>query len=43
MSKEAVIVIFAVIAILAGFFTLFLPETNRKNLPESVEQGEQFI
>lgn len=42
MSREAVFIIFAVVAILAGFFTLFLPETNRKKLPESVEEGETF-
>lgn len=35
-------VIFAVIALISGFLTLFLPETLGAPMPQSIEDGERF-
>lgn len=34
--------IFAVIAIISGFFVMFLPETLNKSMPQTIEDGENF-
>ena len=38
-NRDAVIVIFAVVALISGSLTLFLPETNGKPLPDTIEEG----
>ena len=38
-NRDAVIVIFAVVALISGSLTLFLPETNGKSLPDTIEEG----
>lgn len=35
-------IIFGVVALLSGFFTLFLPETVGFPMPQSIEEGEKF-
>ena len=35
-------VLFGVTGIFAGFPTLLLPETMGRNLPETMEEGEEF-
>ena len=35
-------VLFGVLAIAGGLVALILPETLGKNLPETIEEGEQF-
>jgi len=35
-------IIFAVISIISGFLTLFLPETVNQPMPQSIEDGENF-
>jgi sugar phosphate permease len=35
-------IIFAVIALISGFWTLFLPETMGAPMPQSIEDGERF-
>lgn len=42
VNRDLTIVIFSVVALLAGTFTLFLPESNNKKLPDTVEEGEAF-
>ena len=39
-DRDLVIVIFALVALLSGTFTLFLPETNGKFLPDTIEEGQ---
>ncbi len=41
-GRSLVIVIFAATSTIAGFLTIFLPETNHRKLPESIEEGENF-
>ena len=38
-NRDAVIIIFAVVALVSGSLTLFLPETNGKLLPDTIEEG----
>lgn len=35
-------VVFAIIALISGFLTLFLPETLGKPMPQSIDDGENF-
>ncbi|XP_030571817.1 organic cation transporter protein [Drosophila novamexicana] len=35
-------VLFGVVALLSGFWVMFLPETMNKPMPESIEDGENF-
>ncbi|XP_018565498.1 organic cation transporter protein [Anoplophora glabripennis] len=35
-------IIFAVIALISGFFVMFLPETLHKSMPQTVQDGEEF-
>ena len=35
-------VLFGILAIAGGLVALILPETLGKNLPETIEEGEQF-
>lgn len=42
-NRELVIIIFSLVALLAGTGTLFLPETLGKNLPDSVADGKSFL
>lgn len=35
-------VMFGVVALVSGFWVMFLPETNKKPMPESIEDGENF-
>lgn len=35
-------IIFAVIALVSGYLTLYLPETLNKPMPQSIEDGERF-
>ena len=39
-DRDLVIVIFALVALLSGTLTLFLPETNGKSLPDTIEEGQ---
>lgn len=41
-SKSLPGIVFGCIAILAAFLTLFLPETNKKRLPDTIEEAEAF-
>ena len=38
--RDLVIVIFAVVALISGTLTLFLPETNGKQLPDTIKEGQ---
>ena len=40
VSSDSVFVIFSITSLLAGFFTLFLPETRGKTLPDTIEDGK---
>lgn len=40
INRDLVIVIFAVVALISGALTLFLPETNGKKLPDTIEEGK---
>ena len=42
ISRDLVIVIFAVVALISGVLTLFLPETNGKKLPDTMEEGQYY-
>ncbi|CAL8116231.1 unnamed protein product [Orchesella dallaii] len=42
IGKELPSVIFGVVAMLAAFFALFLPETLNKEMPQTLEDGENF-
>ncbi|XP_014288782.1 organic cation transporter protein [Halyomorpha halys] len=42
IDKSLPTLIFALAAFTSGFFTLFLPETLNKPMPESLEDGENF-
>ena len=42
INRDLTIVIFSVVSILAGTFTLFLPESNGKTLPDTLEEGKYF-
>lgn len=35
-------IIFAIIALISGFFVMFLPETLHKSMPQTIEEGEEF-
>lgn len=35
-------IIFAIIALISGFFVMFLPETLYKSMPQTIEEGEEF-
>ena len=36
------LIVYGVLAFLAGIFSLLLPETLNKKLPETIEDGESF-
>ena len=40
INRDLVIVIFAVVALISGTLTLFLPETNGKQLPDTIKEGQ---
>ncbi|CAH1402020.1 unnamed protein product [Nezara viridula] len=42
IDKSLPTIIFALAAFTSGFFTLFLPETLNKPMPQSMEDGENF-
>jgi hypothetical protein len=42
VDRNLTIVIFGVVSIMAGSFSMFLPETNQRKLPDSIEEGEAF-
>jgi len=42
INRDLTIVIFAIVSLVAGLLTLFLPETLGRNLPDSLEEGEAF-
>ena len=41
-NRDLVIVIFSVVALIAGSLTLFMPETLGKTLPDTIEEGDYF-
>ena len=40
--KSFVLTAFGVLALIAALFTLMLPETTNEELPETLEDGEEF-
>lgn len=40
--KPLPLVIFGVLSLISGLFSLYLPETLNKKLPETIEEGERF-
>ncbi|XP_053604866.1 organic cation transporter protein isoform X3 [Plodia interpunctella] len=42
LNPKVPTIIFGFLALLSGFSTFFLPETNGRNLPQSLEDGERF-
>ena len=43
INRDLTIVIFAIVSLVAGLLTLFLPETLGRNLPDSLEEGNVFF
>ena len=41
-SKFVPLVAFATLSLIAGLLTLILPETNNRQLPETLEDGDRF-
>lgn len=41
IGKTAPILVFGVTAFAAGVFSLFLPETMHRKLPDTIEEGER--
>lgn len=42
MNTELPTIIFGAMAVLSAMFTLFLPETLHKEMPQTIEDGERF-
>uniref|UniRef100_T1JLE8 Major facilitator superfamily (MFS) profile domain-containing protein n=1 Tax=Strigamia maritima TaxID=126957 RepID=T1JLE8_STRMM len=42
VNRALPLVVFGIAAVLAGILALFLPETRGANLPDTLEEGEQF-
>lgn len=40
--KPLPVLIFGLLAFTAGLLSLYLPETHNRELPETIEDGEQF-